>query len=138
MTRILKVGEELHKMDGTLYLEPEIDGRGRVVLETGEAKWAHQTKEADVPRLISISLGKAITHALDQTDDKLTTEERRKRFFLALRVEEALKEKRPLSVDKEDEKRIEEAAALVKNNLLFGRILEALETAEPAVRAVKK
>lgn len=141
--KLLDVSAKIQKKDRMEYLEPKIDERGRVVLMNGEAKFSHHLLETDQPKMIGISIGKAISFALDQNPpeggEKLTAEERRKRFTLACKIESAMQDGKPFEMEVEDERRILAAADLItSNNLLLGRIYEAVEDAEKPQRKLEE
>lgn len=121
-----------------VYREAKTDASGRIVMMDGTAKRADQVTSADDIAMQDVPIGRLLTMALDKSDDKMSAEERRKRFILSARVEDAMIDGTPFEMEPEDRKRIEAAADLITTNHLFlYRIHEALELAEP-VAAKKK
>ena len=136
--KLLNVAEPMRKRDGSLYLEPKVDERGRVVLEDGEARLSHQIRDSDTVALVEVPVGKIMNFALDKASDKLEPVERRKRFGLTLRIQAAMDAGQPMEMDREDEKRIEAAAELITDNHLFlFRVIEAIEQAELVKKELK-
>jgi len=111
MKLAIDLNELLKKRDGTLYQENN---------ET-------------------IPVGKLFCVALDIASQQLTPEERRKRFWLACRIEDHMNgpSKDELwEFDLNDRKRIENAAELIWANHLFStRIYEVLADAQSATEA---
>lgn len=124
---------------GEPLTEPQLNAKRQVELEDGTAKFADQLKAGDNVRYRPITIGAAINMALDAVDDKLSPDERRKRFALSMRVEEALRAKQHLVTSADDRKRIEAAAELIRDHMVLYRVCEAVDNAEPlkVAKAVK-
>lgn len=137
MNKIIDVSRPVKTRSGEPYCEAKIDPRGRLIMESGEAKLSHQIGRDDVPLMEKVMTGKLLVMALDKVDDKLSPEERRKRFMLSCRIEEAMQGDGRFVMSSDDRKRLEAAADLVTNNHFFlYRIHEALETATPEAARV--
>ena len=133
MDKFLDVCKPVMTRRGRPYREAKIDPEGKIVLVDGSSKRQDQLLPTDEIALEDVPVGRLMVLALDKADDKLTAEERRKRFVLSTKIEEALEEELDLKTSSEDRKRIEAAADLITNNHMFlYRIHEALELAAPA------
>lgn len=130
MAKILKVSSQVFTRKGEAYQEFKVDGVGRYILEDGKKKHPHQITKEDSPTSEDRLLGDLINYALDIQDDKLTSKERRLRFALSQKIQGAMKRKETILMDREDEKRIEEATEKVQSNFFVSTILESLEEAE--------
>lgn len=113
-----------------VYQEAKTDPSGRVILIDGTTKRLDQIKAADEPLMADVAIGRLLTMALDREDNKISPEERRKRFMLSIRIEDAMIDVAPFEMDPDDRKRIEAAADLITNHFFLYRIHEALESAE--------
>jgi hypothetical protein len=127
--KLLDVTAVVVTRSGAEYKEPRMDAYGRVVTASGEAKRPDQLVTSDELVMDPVAIGKVINSALDRPDDKLTAEERRKRWTLSVRIEDAMRANKPLEFERDDETRITAAADSLTNNLFVGRIYEALDAA---------
>lgn len=133
MDKFVDVCKPVMTRRGRPYREPKIDPDGKVVLVDGSAKRQDQVLPTDEIEFEDVPVGRLMVMALDRADDKLTAEERRKRFVLSTKIEEAIEDQEALKISSEDRKRIEAAADLITTNHMFlYRIHEALELATPA------
>ncbi len=130
MKKLLEVSKLVLTRKGEVYQEFQIDGLGRMTLESGEKKYQHQLEKEDIPCLENRKIGDLINYALDLPEEKLTPKERRARFILATRIQEAMETGKDLVIEKEDETRIEGATEGVKSAFFLDRILSSLEEAE--------
>lgn len=132
LKKTIDVSRPVLTRTGEPYQETKVDSQGRIILESGEARLSYQVGRGDTPVLEDVPIGRLMVAALDRTDEKLSPEERRKRFVLSCRIEDAIKDKTPFVMDPEDRKRLEAAADLVTNSHFFlYRMQEAIENAEP-------
>jgi hypothetical protein len=131
----LVVHEPIKTRSGEVYYEPKADAYGRVVMLDGSTKRIDQVKASDEWHMDPVPLGRVINSALDRPDDRLTAEERRKRWCLSVRIEEAMGQSKPLELSREDENRIASAADGLTNVLFLGRIHEALDQATPVKKS---
>ena len=121
---------------GQPFCEAEIDNKRLVTVIDGKGKESkkqqHVLTAGDTIKMVERRIGDIIAYALDNVpDEKLTPKQRRERFFLAAKIEDATKRGAPFEMDKDDEKHIDAAADLITNNHMFvARIGEALEAAE--------
>ena len=115
---------------GKPYREPKMDD-GKFVLTDGTIKRQDQIGPTDELELEDVPVGRLMVLALDRADEKLTPAERRKRFVLSAKIEEAIEDGEALKLSDEERKQIEAAADLITNNHMFlYRIHEALELAK--------
>lgn len=134
----LDVKQSVHQRNGQLVEEPKLDARGKAVLVKGDSKWLSKLTDDDELQYEALTVGKLLCHALEQPDEKMSPEERRKRFFLSVKIEDALQSGHLFEFEPDDEKRIHAAADLITNNHLFlGRIYEAMEMAEVVKKQLK-
>lgn len=118
--------------------EPEINARSQIVLEDGTAKSRKDfNPEVDTLKKRKVCVGHAIITALDTPDEAHTAEERRKVFMLSIKVQEAVDEKKVVTLTEDDIARIKRQADLVKWPLLNHRIYEALEGKTPKAKKVE-
>mgnify|MGYP001561888665 FL=1 len=144
--RLLDVNKPVLKRDGEPLWEVLIDARNRICLEpvNGEPrqpKFQHQSfAKDDIPVMVERQIGWIINFALDRTDASIKPEEGRLRFKLSMRIEDAMRHKVPLLIDKKDEDRIEAAADLLVevNHMFMQRIYEAVESAGPPLTETAK
>lgn len=131
MKKLLEVNVVLLNAYGDPYEEPKVE-RGKVLLKSGERKSLNALTRNDEPETEPVKIGKAIIMALDLASDKLEAKERVDRFMLSTRVAQAMKDGKPLEIDRDDERRIDAASELITTNHMFiARIREALHLAKP-------
>lgn len=129
--KALDVCARVLKRDGTPFREPDIDDRGYVITVSGASVPPNGLTSGDPPNMLDRTVGDIINKALDAVSDKLAPEERRKRFTLSCRIEDAMREGEPLAMSPDDETRIKAAAELiVGNHMLLARIEQAVFAAE--------
>lgn len=135
----LDVNQIVKARDGEDYCQAKRDSHGRVYLEDGvTAKHLHTFAGADAPLMVPQKLGQIINQALDTPDEKATPEERRKRWWLAAAIEEAMQSGTAFEFGSDEGTRIKAAADLVtNNNLVLARIHEAVKRAEKGDKPAK-
>jgi len=130
--KLLDVSTPIKTRKGDVYCEPKVDAYGRIVTQAGEAKRPDQLTASDELVMEPVAIGKIINSALDRPDDKLTADERRKRWILSVKIEGAMQDGKAIEIGSEDDKRIREATDTLTNLLFVGRTHEALDNAAPA------
>lgn len=131
MKKLLDVNAALINAYGEPYEEPKVE-KDKVLLKSGEWKKISAVTRDDETVTEPVKIGKAIIMSLDLASDKLEAKERVDRFMLSTRVASAMKDEKPLEIDRDDEKRIDAASELITNNHMFiARIREALHLAKP-------
>ena len=137
--------KELHvnlpviKRDRTEMREPIVDDRQYVATQSGGYRPPSELTSLDPPQMRVVTIGMAINRALDVVSDKLSAEERRKRFTLSCRIEDAMAAGEPFLMADDDETRIKAALDLITgNHMLLARATEPVFAAErPKTTAVK-
>src|SRR5262245_9213260 len=108
MKKYIDVNKPVLTRSGEPYRETKVDAKGHIVLESGETKPPYAIERTDVPAMEDVPVGRLLIMALDKTDDKLSPDERRKRFTLSCRIEDAMRDHVPFEMEVPDErKRIE-------------------------------
>ncbi len=84
-----------------------------------------------------VPVGRVICLGLDAPDEKATPSDLRKRFVLSARVEKAMQERKPLDIEQDERRVIEDTSELVRNGMFLAAVDECLANAQPVKKPAK-
>lgn len=130
--KLLDVNSDLTNVRGEVHEEPKFE-RGKFLTKDGKWKLPQTVTNDDELVFEPVKMGTVIIAALEEKEENAEPKELLLRFVLSTKVAAAMKDGKKLEMDRDDERRLDDAALrLAKRNVMGAyRIREALSAAEP-------